>query len=151
MLLCCLLYKFYLHRMSLFLCIRIFYVHKLGVYKPKKRWYNKIATQFNKQNAMGKLSLFIGDTIPFFVFAILNLVKTQIPLGEYGSFPCFVENCVATIGVCVFRCVDFGWRTFCFLSKVKGFRERRYGGKDNRTRFKSAFGIYNYGSICKFC
>ena len=25
-----------------------------------------------------------------------------------------VKICVATIGVCVFRCADLGWRTFCF-------------------------------------
>jgi len=26
----------------------------------------------------------------------------------------FIRFCVATIGVCVFQCADFGWRTFCF-------------------------------------
>ncbi len=24
------------------------------------------------------------------------------------------KNCLATIGVCIFRCLDFGWRTFYF-------------------------------------
>ena len=27
----------------------------------------------------------------------------------------FISICLATIGVCVFRCVGFGWRTFLFL------------------------------------
>ena len=28
-----------------------------------------------------------------------------------------LKFCLATIGVCVFRCADFGWRTFYFLFK----------------------------------
>ncbi len=43
----------------------------------------------------------------------MNLVKSQIPSGYCVrvSFR-MLEICLATIGVCVFRCVDFGWRIF---------------------------------------
>ena len=32
----------------------------------------------------------------------MNLIKMQIPLGDCGSLSSFVENCLATVGVCVF-------------------------------------------------
>ena len=35
------------------------------------------------------------------------------------TLPCFVEDRVATIGVCVFRCADFGWRTFLFATEIQ--------------------------------
>ena len=54
--------------------------------------------------------------IPIFYVHLLNLVKAQLLLGECRKFSSFVENCLATIGVCVFRCVNFGWRTFLFYS-----------------------------------
>ena len=44
-------------------------------------------------------------------------------LGKHGITSLVVENCVATVGVGVFRCADFGWRTFYFVS----FQ----GGKEN--------------------
>ena len=67
---------------------------------------------------MGELFLFHGIAIPISIsmFTFLNLVKMQIPLGEcmicYSSF---VENCLSTIGVYVFQCVNFDWRTFLFF------------------------------------
>ena len=47
----------------------------------------------------------------------MNLVKSQIPSGYCVriSFR-MLEICLATIGVCVFRCADFGWRTFYILN-----------------------------------
>ena len=35
----------------------------------------------------------------------------RVDTREYSVSVCF---CVATIGVCVFRCADSGWRTFYF-------------------------------------
>ena len=34
-----------------------------------------------------------------------------------------LKFCLATIGVCVFWCADFGWRTFCILRKQKGLSQ----------------------------
>ena len=42
----------------------------------------------------------------------MNLVKMQIPLNGYAGFLRFVKFCVATIGVCVFRCA---WLRLCTL------------------------------------
>ena len=33
-----------------------------------------------------------------------------------------LEICLATIGVCVFRCVDFGWRTF-YLKEIEKMQD----------------------------
>ena len=38
-----------------------------------------------------------------------------------------VKFCLATIGVCVFRCADFGWRTFCML--VGGYMSKHISKK----------------------
>ena len=34
-------------------------------------------------------------------------------------YPYYISVCLATIGVCVFRCADFGWRTFLCLEEKK--------------------------------
>ena len=60
----------------------------------------------------------IGDIIPFLGILLLNLVKAQIPTGSMSDtvIP-FIWFCVATIGVCVFRCASFGWRTFLIFKE----------------------------------
>ena len=73
----------------------------------------------------------MGDIIPFFDMRFLNLAKMQIPTGRMSDtiIP-FIWFCVAAIGVCVFRCADFGWRTFCMLrGKMHG---QEYSEKNNR-------------------
>ena len=55
--------------------------------------------------------------MPSFMHPIfVNLVKTQIPRNRVTKkyIPNTCSICLATIGVCVFRCADFGWRTFYF-------------------------------------
>ena len=41
--------------------------------------------------------------------------KNATPAWFYSE-PILLRDCLATIGVCVFRCADFGWRTFCMLT-----------------------------------
>lgn len=50
----------------------------------------------------------------------------QTPLNDYGSDTIFLFKFVwRQIGVCVFGCVDFGWRTFLFLG-CETLRNGRY-------------------------
>ena len=35
-----------------------------------------------------------------------------------------LKFCLATIGVCVFRCADFGWRAFLFMKGERMEKER---------------------------
>ena len=60
-----------------------------------------------------------GEVYPFATSSILNLVKTPISLaaGTKGSLR-LCKFCLATIGVGVFRCADFGWRTFYFNENI---------------------------------
>ena len=45
----------------------------------------------------------------------MNLVKSQIPRSDYGLDALILSSvCVAAIGVCVFRCGNFGCRAFLF-------------------------------------
>ena len=60
-----------------------------------------------------------GLLYPFAHNNHVNLVKTQIPSGYCVGKPLILEICLATIGVCVFRCVGFGWRTF-LIPKILG-------------------------------
>ena len=65
---------------------------------------------------MGVLFLY-GEIMPLFVHpTFMNFAKAQIPgVGLQRMYiPIFYSICLATIGVCVFRCADFGWRTFYF-------------------------------------
>ena len=50
-----------------------------------------------------------GMLYPFLGILLLNLVKAQIPTGSMSDtiIP-FIWFCVAAIGVCVFRSVDYG-------------------------------------------
>lgn len=51
----------------------------------------------------------------------MNLVKARIPSGYcVRMFLHLLEICLATIGVCVFQCANFGWRTFYITRKNGG-------------------------------
>ena len=68
----------------------------------------------------------------------MNLVKSQIPRSDYGRDTLILSSvCVATIGVCVFRCADFGWRTFLSIKFV--FR-RKENGKSKKNVCNCTFG-----------
>ena len=68
-----------------------------------------------------------GYIIPFFRrILFLNLEKTQIPRTVYVKhIPISISICLATIGVCVFRCAGFGWRTFLFSPIEKKDRRKK--------------------------
>lgn len=73
---------------------------------------------------MGEFCLF-RINIPFFVFLFVFGKNTNSSQKIRIYFP-VVENCVATIGVCVFRCANFGWRAFVFSpGKIKNEREEK--------------------------
>lgn len=42
----------------------------------------------------------------------------QIPLGEFRSVSLFVEICVATIGVCIFRALSYWGCTFFICKEI---------------------------------
>ena len=69
----------------------------------------------NKSNSLLGVFFLYGIIIPFFgiLYISTNLVKMQIPRCRVCKCP-YASICLATIGVCVFRCGDFGCRTFCF-------------------------------------
>ena len=49
-----------------------------------------------------------------------------------------LKFCLATIGGCVFQCVDFGWRTFCFHRKF--FKGEKHE-KNDRSSYSYYFGV----------
>ena len=56
------------------------------------------------------------NTIPFLAHATVELCKNADSVGSV-VLHLYYLICFATIGVCDFRCVDFGWRTFLFLGE----------------------------------
>ena len=78
-----------------------------------------------------------------FALACLNLVKMQIPQVGARVFPHSFEFCFATIGVCVFRCADFGWRTFYYISAFQK-------GETNVKKLYSLIALFLLLSSC-FC
>ncbi len=70
---------------------------------------------------MGVLSLFLGIIVCFFDHTRIGYGKTVNSIYEYAykaiSISMLYKVCLATIGVCVFRCVSFGWRTFFILEE----------------------------------
>ena len=55
------------------------------------------------------------DSIPFFGHTKICELGKNASSSNFGMAEIFLFRlvCVTTIGVCVFRCADFGWRTFC--------------------------------------
>ena len=77
----------------------------------------------NNLNIRSYRCIFFMEIVCLFCYTIneLILVKMQLPFDCVVS-PMLRIDCLATIGVCVFRCVDFGWRTFYFTGD---FYERK--------------------------
>ena len=71
----------------------------------------------NQQMIRSTLYFYIGVFCPIIVSPSLYLVKKQIPLGEFRSVSLFVEICVATIGVCIFRALSYWGCTFLFVRR----------------------------------
>ena len=74
------------------------------------KWrYNIFATQNRINFRENGLFFFEGIFYPFLGILLLSLVKAQIPTGSMSDtiIP-FIWFCVAAIGVCVFRSVNFG-------------------------------------------
>ena len=65
-------------------------------------WYNITATQIKSAISKRKTLYFHRGNYTLFTFVSMNLAKMQIPLMNVGESS-FVEICVATIGVCIFR------------------------------------------------
>ena len=93
--------------------------------------YNNYAKQIEYLIYGDILSL--GHIIPFLgIYCFLNLVKTQISRTVYvNNIPISFSICLATIGVCVFRCADFGWRTFYLPKKQNKIKRRFDDGKQH--------------------
>lgn len=81
-------------------------------------WYNGCATQ-KRIFLWGELSIFIGSLIPIYNQPN-EFGKSADSAVGWRVIPSS-RFCVATIGVYVFRCADFGWRTFYFLPRNNTF------------------------------
>ena len=75
-------------------------------------WYNNRVTQLNNQF----LVFFTRGNYTFLSHNYFEFGKSANSMKWLWRIP-WLFNCVTTIGVCVFRCGDFGCRTFYF-SKI---------------------------------
>ncbi len=81
-----------------------------------------LPNKFHKQIIGIFFSFFKREDYTFFrrtKINCMNLRKCRFHrVDMYGEISVYLlEICLATIGVCNFRCADFGWRTFYFLFK----------------------------------
>ncbi len=93
-----------------------FFIH----YNRRKRNYNIYAKQIEYENI--RVFFLFGEIMPLFVHpTFMNFCKNANSRSRIAKdyIPIFYSICLATIGVCVFRCADFSWRTF-YLYKQKG-------------------------------
>ena len=91
---------------------------KKHLYKCKKWCYNNDAKQKRITIKWINSLFFIGGFIPFSFFTSVRWIlgKSVDSPDLCGELSIFVGFCLATIGVCVFRCDGFGCRTFCFCT-----------------------------------
>ena len=69
-----------------------------------------------------------GILYPFLDILFLNLVKTQVPSDSMSdTVILFIWFCVATIGVCGFRSVDCGRRSFLYFARINDEKKEYIG------------------------
>ena len=75
--------------------------------------YAIIIVSHKLNNRLKGYFLYTGDIVPFFRHTKILFGKST-GSTNFGMAEIFLIRlvCVTTIGVCVFRCADFGWRTF---------------------------------------
>ena len=72
-------------------------------------------------NRVLRYLFFEGRECPFLHMPSCEFGKSANSQGGVCEILRSITICLATIGVCVFRCVNFGWRTFLFILFYGGY------------------------------
>ena len=91
-----------------------------SIYKCEKRCYNEIAKQKRILILKVALCFFVGGLVPFFILYIRQRIfgknaDSTSDVREFSKIHVFVWRQLESR---VFRCADFGWRTFAFISLI---------------------------------